>query len=830
MKRFRLLFLLISFSLQAQFQISGVVLEQKTNQPLSFASLKLNSGQNFVTDSKGKFSFKSFENSTKLQISFIGFESKTIKIEPSKSFYSISLEKKINEIEEVKISNKALEIIKKVIAFRNENNPQIKLKTFQFNSYNKLLVTAKSDSIQGRVDSLFVIRKGLKKFKKLDSTEYKFKKLVLNHDLFLAEKVSKFQFNQNLKETVLASRMSGLDEPIYELIGFNLQSFSIYDPYYELFETKYNSPISKNPFSEYRYKVLDTTKIDNRNVIAIYFKNKSRRENNGLEGVLYIDTETFAIAKAVMQTKGVIEISGTHEFQFFEKEQLWFPKNKSFKISKGKNKEDIKILGGTIVFKDDTDESEVKHKNTSSDFTYLISETYNSNFEFNSDIDLKKKSVTVEVFKSAINRKDNFWEKYRNEPLSDRDRNTYFALDSISKKNKVEKRIFLGRKIVNGFLPYNLFDLDLKTILSFNNFEGFRLGIGGTTNEKLSKIFKAEGYTAYGLKDETHKYHIGASIRVGNFSNSWVGFSYTNDLNEIASSTFLTDPKMFKVYISQPISTNTFYSYKSYNAFIETQIIPKTTSVWQISKTDILPKFNYGFKIGDNLVKDFKMNYASFSIQWNPFSDYMQTPRGKIEIDKRYPKFTFQFTQTLPKFLNNDLVFAKVDFKVDWAKRYINGQKTSLLFKSGFGEGDIPITHLYNTSPNSLLNESLFYRFLSIITEDSFETMYFNEFFSDKYVFFQAKHEFKRMKFSKNFGTSIAFINRTAWGNLENKERHVGLDFKTLDKGFYEFGIEFNQIFKGLGVGSFYRYGANSLPGFYDNFAIKASFVLNLGM
>ena len=54
--------------------------------------------------------------------------------------------------------------------------------------------------------------------------------------------------------------------------------------------------------------------------------------------------------------------------------------------------------------------------------------------------------------------------------------------------------------------------------------------------------------------------------------------------------------------------------------------------------------------------------------------------------------------------------------------------------------------------------------------------------------------------------------------------------FKTLDQGFYESGLEFNQIFKGLGIGSFYRYGPNGLPGFYDNFAIKVSFVFDLGM
>jgi hypothetical protein len=37
------------------------------------------------------------------------------------------------------------------------------------------------------------------------------------------------------------------------------------------------------------------------------------------------------------------------------------------------------------------------------------------------------------------------------------------------------------------------------------------------------------------------------------------------------------------------------------------------------------------------------------AIIWNPFSDYMQTPTGRVEVEKRFPKFTLQFTQSLPK-------------------------------------------------------------------------------------------------------------------------------------------------------------------------------------
>jgi hypothetical protein len=51
-------------------------------------------------------------------------------------------------------------------------------------------------------------------------------------------------------------------------------------------------------------------------------------------------------------------------------------------------------------------------------------------------------------------------------------------------------------------------------------------------------------------------------------------------------------------------------------------------------------------------------------------------------------------------------------------------------------------------------------------------------------------------------------------GNLQKPEQHVGVDYKTLNEGYFESGIELNQIFKGLGLTAFYRYGPNQLPKF----------------
>lgn len=79
---------------------------------------------------------------------------------------------------------------------------------------------------------------------------------------------------------------------------------------------------------------------------------------------------------------------------------------------------------------------------------------------------------------------------------------------------------------------------------------------------------------------------------------------------------------------------------------------------------------------------------------------------------------------------------------------------------------------------------------------------------------FHIKHGFKRVTIAKKVKPMLVLVTRMAWGDLVNKQDHVGIDFKTMEKGYFESGIELNQIFKGLGLGTFYRYGAYSLPVF----------------
>lgn len=823
---FGLLFF-FSLSIQGQIQINGMVKDSDTKKPLPFATITSENGSSTIADVDGKFNFIITSQPKTLTVSYVGFESKEISITEIKSFYTIALIPKIAELKEVALSNlnPANAIITKVIQQKNNNNPQKKLNSFQFKSYNKLLVTANPDSIVGKIDTLFVNAVTKDKIITIDSSDYKFKKIIDKQHLFLTEKVSQFQFEKpHLKETILGTKMAGFKDPIYEFLGFSLQSFSIYDDKYELFETKYKSPISNTALDEYRYKILDTVAIDNREVLVLYFKNKNEK---GLEGLLYIDQENYAVAKAIMRIRGVLNITGIHEFTYLTNEKIWFTIRKNFKIVKGKSKEPTKVLGGRIEFSAENEDS--NSKKSASDFTYLSSTMTVFDLAINTPIKIKKSSVAIEVKNNSNTRDTVFWNQTRTDSLDTRGERTYLVLDSIVTKENIERKIKFGRKVINGYAPLGPFDFDLRYLLSYNNFEGFRIGIGGITNDSFSKIVRVEGYTAYGFKDQTIKYNFGTAIRIGNFSNTWIGGSYTDDIREIASTSFATDKRVFKLYDPRPINISTFYNHKTWRGLIETKIIPKTETIWQLSVSEIQPLFNYTFAYNDFLYRDFTMATALFSMQWNPFSDFMQTPNGKIEYEKRFPKFSFQFTKSLPNFLANDFDFGKIDARIEYEKKYLNGQKSAFLLQAGIAFGALPLTHLYNTSPNNLTRDNLLQR-ITIAGKNSFETMFFNEFFSSEFVMLQLKHGFKRIALINKVKPSLVLVTRMAWGNMQHPERHIGIEYKTLNEGYFESGIELNQIYKGFGLTGFYRYGPNQLPRFEDNLAVKLSFVFDFGL
>ncbi|MGK4566858.1 hypothetical protein [Flavobacterium sp. 3HN19-14] len=182
----------------------------KTGQPLPFANIAT-SEKSAIADVDGKFLLASKTKISAISVSYVGFTSAKIPIGNPKKHYTVSLNPVTENLKEIMLENPAIAVMKLAIREKNHNNPQRKLSSFEFKSYNKLVITANPDSIDSAVDSIFIEKKGKHIFSKIDSSEFRFKRMITKRHLFQTEKVSQFQFAENhLKETILGTKWPDL--------------------------------------------------------------------------------------------------------------------------------------------------------------------------------------------------------------------------------------------------------------------------------------------------------------------------------------------------------------------------------------------------------------------------------------------------------------------------------------------------------------------------------------------------------------------------------------------------------------------------------------------
>jgi len=134
---------------------------------------------------------------------------------------------------------------------------------------------------------------------------------------------------------------------------------------------------------------------------------------------------------------------------------------------------------------------------------------------------------------------------------------------------------------------------------------------------------------------------------------------------------------------------------------------------------------------------------------------------------------------------------------------------------------------LYHAYPNNITKETILNRF-SVAGVNSFETMYFNEFFSNRFATLQLKHFVKPFKISERYRPQLVLISRFALGDINDIERHENITFGSLEKGYSEAGFEINKLLFGFGLSFAYRYGGYHLSKLNDNIAAKFTFNVSL--
>jgi len=825
MKKLIYVALAVLFSLSSFGQqiIKGKIIDKETQEPLAFANVILSKTTGTVTDAKGNFYLEIGTDVKQLEIRYIGYEHKILPLSPQVSYYDVQLNPTAESLETVVISGKyvnpAIVLMKKILKKKSGNDYRNKLKKYSFVKYYKFLVTANPDSINGNLDTIY--HNG--KFAKIDSTLYEFKKELTDKDLFIMESVMKVNAKSGIeKHKVIATRTAGFKNPMYEILALQVSNQNVYDDNYKFLIKEYLGPLTKLSLKQYKYELNDSVTIQNRKVYVLDYKNTQKPL---ISGKLYIDANSLAIAKMTLNTFEQFELQTTHNFTYYPKYDAWFPLHAKMTIKKATKKEGVTLDGMFTVGSKKRHDS-IKHSNKDRimDYMYATSKTLFSEVNIG-NLHRDKIIYNLQVSPDAHTKPTDFWNNYRDLSRVKRELNTYTYIDSIVEKEGIEGKLDKFRKLAKGYYPLGYFDFNFTDLLDKNEYEGFRVALGGKTNEKVSDNFFIDAYIAYGFKDKALKYHGQFNYKLSHLSQTYLHAAYTKDLQKSAAFTSRNN-SILNGNMTQ-LSDDKFFMNTAYE-FGVSHLFSKALKTDLILKKQAVSIKHERPHIGRIEFKDTDITSLSLDLEFQPFSTFFLSPTGRKNLKQGYPKFYLNIEKSLPSWQVSSQDFYRIDFQTKYKKTYLNKQYTQMFFKAGYASKGANLTHLFSPKTNGYNYDANqeWYQKIHLKTAFSFETMHDLEFTDNFVSTLHLKHTFSKLKITNKYNFDISLISRAAWGTSFLSSRYAGI--KTLEKGYFESGVEFNRLLKlfgqGFGVGFYYKMGAYASTKPLDNLAVKLTF------
>lgn len=831
LKYFTLLFLLsLSFFVQAQdFILKGRVIDSKTKKPLAFVNVLADDSQTgATTDIDGKFIIQTKKNVQSLTLTYVGYKPLNFNVlgENYQKPFTIELESQTFDLSEVVIlpgENPAHRIMRKVYENRKKNNPE-NLRAFTYNSYNKFVFKSDTNKTKPLADSIeFKPKPNGNVGIRIEESEnpndsiddMNLKEFLDKSYLFLTETVTKRKYiSPNLSnEEVLATKISGISSPLFTMLATQMQSFSFYNNYITILDNSYLNPVSKGSTHYYLFQIEDTNFVAKDSVFIISFRPRKGRNFDGLKGIIYINTNGYALQNVIaepFEEQADMMVKIQQKYAFIDQKQ-WFPVQ----------------LNTDLIY---------KSVNVEGNFLLAEGKSYLKEIEIDPPLKRRRLGINgLEIANDAMKSEtDEFWDAYRPDSLTQKELNTYRIIDSLAKEVKLDAKIKFVEALITGKIPLGPIDFHLKHLMGYNDYEGFRLGAGLSTNDKVSKWFSLGGYYAYGFKDKASKYGGNLDFYFDKRKNFTLQFLYKNDLQEAGTYDFTRLGSNWITDNTRNLYIRNFdkIDFQSVNFKFQTTKYLSGKIALNHYQKKFIEANDYQFSfLNDELqvenIQDFRVTELNLQFRYAFRQEYIRTQNRLIPLASKYPIFWFNIARPIDLGLPNDFNFTRISAKLQQTFLIKNLGKTTFQIVGGWADGKMPASQQFFGRGTSSKN-------LSIYVPLAFQTMQSNEFLTSRFVNVFLFHDFKSLLLkNEKFEPQIKILTNFAIGDLQNPANHQSLlgekkRFKTLDKGFWESGLIIDNLvkstFSSIGVGFFYRYGAYALDKFGDNATVKFTF------
>ncbi len=803
-KYYPLLLLLFSTLLFSQSKI--IIKDSETHLPISNATVSCDHTVLGKSNASGILYFTS--DCKKVAVSATEYKEASYLTDKVMEVFLARREPKTKSIEGVVLSDKsdprALEILQKVNDNYNQNSPQ-SLESYAYKSYEKIAMDLDQDSIESynnyirkRIDSLEKLpQRPMKPKDKKDSLQsVQLAQLAGQSKMFLWERASEVMYSQKYGEkiNILDNRVSGLKQPLYELMAFRSN------------RNKIPKEVKEENRNLYRFFLTDSLEIDGRENYVIRFRqvnNREARDRKKFNGYLYIDKATYALKKIESESNEANE--GTVTSIWTPVKDKWFLLKEDYKLKVNSNVLDMNIsLRG---------EKREKKKDKGKKFgTYA----YATADYFDIKTPIEENPKDFKGYNISVKNSDgNLLDEYRTEKLNEREENTYVKIDSLSNAYKLDQKAKGLAGLLKGKLRLGMVDFNLAKVFGYNKYEHVRLGLGVKLNERFNPYISPDAYFAYGIYDKKFKFGGGVDIKTTLEKNSFFRLEYFSDVN--AAGRFSENLWNFRMQIMNSgvaINNNIFYSYEGFKLSYENDITNGLTLNIATKKSQEEALFDYSYK---DLGKRFDITSATLTLKYSPNSKNVMTPEGKYTYEQNYPEFYFNYEQGL-KAWDGDFSFSRFDVLISHNLKTKLGV-TGIRAYGGLVVGEAPIWE--NFTMNGLANGKSGLNF-NLTSYLGFATMEGGKYYNDKFAGIYLTHRLPW--YFKSFGKNVSsfdVIYRGITGDMKNPQDHQ-FKFETLNHLYNEVGLEWNNFLSSqFNLGFFYRVGHYNTGSFKDNFAIQ---------
>ncbi len=490
--------------------IKGFVKDSVTGEPLPYVSILFTgTTAGTTTNEEGLFSYSTQTSSTEVEFSYMGYQTKTVKVNRGRTntlnVLMVSTDIALNEVvikpkreHYKKKDNPAVTFVKKMIEMRDSNSPR-NHDYYRYDQYEKITFGMDDYQPKQKVDG----KKGKFDFLTdyIDTLETGTTVLPLSEK----ERLMTVYYRKDPKsekQLLHANQSAGVDEilardEVQKFLNEVFREIDIFQNNIPLFLQRFVSPLSRIGPDYYKYYLLDTVEVAGVKCQDLGFV-PFNSETFGFTGHLYVALDsTYFVEKVIMNVPKDINlnfVNGMRIEQIFERT----PDGTRLKM-----KDDI-----SVNFK-----ITEKSKGMVARRMTIYS---NHNFEQPDEVAMQyfDQSEPVIIEQQAYKRDKSFWAE--NRPMEGVKKNPNTVASMMERFRSIPV-FYLTEKIVsilvNGYIPTNSVPEKSKfefgptnTLISGNSIEGARLRVGGTTTTAFNKRWTMEGYCAYGTKDREWKY------------------------------------------------------------------------------------------------------------------------------------------------------------------------------------------------------------------------------------------------------------------------------------------------------------------------------------